>query len=378
MGDSRFDVVGSGPVALALAIAATRLGSMPTLYVGANAKTTEPLSHDAPFEPRVVALSPASKQLLELLGVWQQLPHHRITPVLGMHVWASANEAPLRFDAHRAQVPALAWIVEHRALMLALKATVVNLGAPLEASAFGASRLDGTRGVLIAEGADSALRQHAGLRVTTTAYAHRALVVNVKLGRNVLSQEAWQVFSPANAPRSVIALLPMPGDHACVVWSMDETSFSRLSALPDAELQAEIALAFGGRLSIAAIASERESAPLKLVQPTTIARGRYALVGDAAHALHPMAGQGLNLGFGDVAALHHLWRTHADFTHPLVLAAYARARAGATLQMQTLTDSLWRSFSGEAPLPARARIAAFWAAQHVPGATTFLSRAAFG
>jgi 2-polyprenyl-6-methoxyphenol hydroxylase-like FAD-dependent oxidoreductase len=187
-----------------------------------------------------------------------------------------------------------------------------------------------------------------------------------------------QVFSPSTYPRSVIACLPLPQGEACIVWSAANNEHNALRALDDETLVVAVNAAFGQTGLCSAISSGRQHSALKLRQPDTITNGRVALIGDAAHAVHPMAGQGLNLGFADVAALLQVWRSAAQPTHPLTLAAYARAQRAHTLAVQGLTDSLWRSFSGAWPVSATLRHTAFSLVQSMTPLKHLLQRQAFG
>jgi 2-polyprenyl-6-methoxyphenol hydroxylase-like FAD-dependent oxidoreductase len=211
----QIEIVGSGPVALAAALATHQSGQKTML----RARVWQARTDDALFDARVYALNAASRALLVQLGVWSRLPAERVCAVREMRVWSAPKQSPMTFDAHDAHTDALAWIVEHNELMRALTHAVAESAitqaspeaTPLVAPKSGA--------LLLADGIDSALAQRFGLSTTFTEYDHTAMVCTIALAASHPRGQAWQMFSPAAFPHSVLACLPLPQGQACIVWS---------------------------------------------------------------------------------------------------------------------------------------------------------------
>jgi ubiquinone biosynthesis UbiH/UbiF/VisC/COQ6 family hydroxylase len=379
-------IVGAGPVGLACAIAAKIHKTAPQVFGVSASYETLPIEP----EPRVVALSPASVSLLQSLGVWEHIEASRCAPMQAMRVWSSPLQKPFEIDALAQRTSALATIVEHCNLMRALQRTarahgiVVQTDTPLgivsdalQVSLRTASGTHTANACLIAEPAARALVPALAKGVRTTAYGHSALVFNVHLplGHRHI---AYQQFAPQAMPDSVIALLPLPGKAATVVWSLSTNAAHIHMALPDAALAAAVQAAFSQSFGEISVTSARNLVPLALTQVATWHAHRCALIGDAAHTVHPLAGQGLNLGLADVSVVMSAWAHGPDCGHPLVLARYARARAAATTQTQLITDGLWRSVAGSWRLAAPLRDAAFSVVRSVPAAQRLFAGRAMG
>ncbi len=375
-------IVGRGVIALTAALVAKKSGFAPKVLLGDVAVET---AHNADrFDARVVALNAQSKSLLDALGVWARLSPARVTPIRAMQVASAPGRQPMEFSALREHVEALAWVVEHGDVLDALEHAAQKAGIPrvsataMEAD-FSPNRTFGA--TLVADAGQTTWLERTGLATQTVQYHHTALVFNVQHAASH-GNVALQMFAPAAAPQSVVALLPRPRGQSTVVWSLSDASFADFRARDDVALCAALNETFHGVpafTAVDALSSARQSVPLKLVTATRAVNGRSALIGDAAHAVHPLAGQGLNLGFGDLAALQALWRAHpADPGHPLVLASYARARVQPVTQMQALTDGLWRSISGAWPGAAAMRDIAFNVVKNVPPLRAALGQRAFG
>jgi 2-polyprenylphenol 6-hydroxylase len=379
-------IVGAGPVGLACAIAAKLHQTAPQVFGVSTLYETLP---DA-LEPRVVALSPASVSLLQSLGVWEHIDATRCAPMQAMRVWSSPLQKPFEIDALAQRTSELATIVEHCNLMRGLQRAaraagiVMQQAAPLsitsdalQVSLRTANETHTANVCLIAEPAARARVPALAAGVRTTAYGHSALVFNVRLplGHHHI---AYQQFAPHGLPDSVIALLPLPGHAATVVWSLPSAAAQIHFAMPDAALAAAVQAAFSHAFGEISVTSPRNLVPLALTQTSTWHAHRCALIGDAAHTVHPLAGQGLNLGLADVSALLAAWTHGTDCGHPLVLARYARARAAATAQTQLITDGLWRSVAGSWRLAAPLRDAAFSVVRSVPAAQRLFAGRAMG
>jgi ubiquinone biosynthesis UbiH/UbiF/VisC/COQ6 family hydroxylase len=379
-------IVGAGPVGLACAIAAKRVKTAPQVFGAAASYEILP----AALAPRVVALSPASVALLQNLGVWEHIDPSRCAPMRAMRVWSSPGEKPFEIDALAIQSNALATLVEHCNLMRALQRAARAAGvtvreeAPLtltsdalQVTLRSAQSTYSGDVCLIAEPAARALVPALASGMRTTDYKHSALVFNVRLplGHHEI---AYQQFASTPQPDSVIALLPLPGDTATVVWSLPAAAARAYDALSDVELALRVQAAFSQSFGELRVVSARNLVPLALTQTALWYAERCALIGDAAHTVHPLAGQGLNLGLADVSALMAAWEGERDVGHALVLARYARARVSATAQTQFVTDGLWRSFAGSWAGAAPLRDAAFNVMRAVPAAQRLFARRAMG
>lgn len=327
-------IVGAGTVGAATAAALAIRGLEVALIDRAGA---EPRDADAPLDPRVVALSPGSKRLLEALGAWPHVRSERVTPYTEMQVLSGPGE--LRFRAAEHGLTALGWIVEiaelDRALWLALEqrrrverlipAQVDQIA--IEADAVALELADDRtlhgRMLLGADGARSRVRAAAGIEVTAHHYNQRAIVAHVqtKQGNPGI---AWQRFTDLGP----MALLPLPEGRSSLVWSVSQDQAEELLTMDEAAFLEALAGHAGERpFGDFESTSTRHGLPLIRRQSRPLAAGRAALLGDAARSVHPLAGQGLNLGLGDVAVLvEALSDLRPDDDPGPSLARYARRR----------------------------------------------------
>uniref|UniRef100_UPI00333E7647 UbiH/UbiF family hydroxylase n=1 Tax=Castellaniella defragrans TaxID=75697 RepID=UPI00333E7647 len=348
------------------------------------------------YHPRVYALSPASQALLERLGVWRLMDATRITPVEAMEIHGDGDGA-LDLSAWQDTRDTLAWIVESGEIERALLQAVHVIGVPwfedefedLESLPSGVRiRTRGGRvmqaGLLVgADGARSRVREAAGIDHHYTPYGDMGVVAH--LDAEVPHQgKALQWFTGDG----ILALLPMPdtadGPQVSMVWSIAEGRAREFLAL-EAEarqgfLASQLLAITGARLGRLSLRSQPHGFSLSLERSGMIAHG-VALVGDAAHRVHPLAGQGLNLGLGDVEALFEVLRAREAFRsvgEQRVLARYRRARAEPVLAMGLVTDGLHRLFgAGCAPI-AWARNEGMRLVDQVPFIKRLLIRAAAG
>jgi 2-polyprenylphenol 6-hydroxylase len=348
-------VCGSGIVGLATALAFARKGEAVTL-VGPR-PTVQSLSQDE-FFARVYALSPASQRFLASIGVWDLMDARRLTSVQAMEIHGD-GDGLLNLNAWQSAQSELAWIVESSEIerVLVQAAQVVGLRWITEKFAsYTSGALTTDRGTTLeaelfiaADGAQSPLRAAAGLTVESRPYGATALVAHVNC--SVPHQgTALQWFGSDG----VLAFLPMPdtalGPQVSMVWSLKEAIANELLAMPAAQqasaLQTRLAAATAGRLGALTLRSAVHGFPLTLNQSPMIG-DCLALAGDAAHRLHPLAGQGLNLGLGDVQALVDTVAARESFRSPgdpMVLRRYRRLRAEPVMAMRLVTDGLARLF----------------------------------
>jgi 2-polyprenyl-6-methoxyphenol hydroxylase-like FAD-dependent oxidoreductase len=337
-----FDVQvrGSGIVASAVALALSRQGLSVAL---SSASTAAERSEDV----RAYALNAASVAELETLKIWPALSLDARTPVYDMRVEGDAGTASaLRFSAWQQQVRELAWIVDAAALEAELTAALryaprtVRTDAPVTAAL-----------QVVAEGRASATREQLGVAFEMHDYGQRAIAARLQTSEPHRGL-ARQWF---RAPE-VLALLPMDrpqADHGlALVWSLPAARAAELLALDAPAFETALMQATGGAAGTLRLASTRADWPLALARAERVCGPGWVLVGDAAHVIHPLSGQGLNLGLADVAALARViaarepWRGLGD---PRLLERYARERAAPTRAMIGLTDGLLQLFANPAP-----------------------------
>jgi 2-octaprenyl-6-methoxyphenol hydroxylase len=379
MSVERHDVVvaGAGLPGLAVAAALARAGLRVAL---ADRAPLACAPVDAPaWDTRVYAISPGSAAFLQRIGAWQHLPVERITAVESMRV-AGDGAGALAFTAYDLGERALAWIVEERALRAALVAAVHGAGvavrapAGFDALAWTATDVTLTLGdatalaaalVVGADGLHSWVRRAAGLLGMPRSYGQTALVGTFACA-DAHHGCARQWFQAEGA---VLAWLPLPGRRISIVWSLPDALAEELRALPPDALAARVAAAGGAGLGALTLDGPVAAFPLQYLRlPTSVAH-RMALVGDAAHGVHPLAGQGVNLGLGDAEALAAVIAERGpvdDPGAPVLLTRYARRRAEPVLAMQAVTDGLARLFGARAPWLRLLRNAGLSAVDRLP------------
>jgi ubiquinone biosynthesis UbiH/UbiF/VisC/COQ6 family hydroxylase len=380
-------VVGTGVVGLAAALGCAQLGLRTTL-IGPAPRTGA--AGTAAFDARVYALAPSSVALLERLRVWQAIDPARVEPIARMQVFGD-DGAELRFDAYGAAVERLATIVEESALLRALEAGAgftANLGRitqPFDRLQIDTSRArltlaDGAvveaRLVIAADGANSAVRAAAGLHADTVSYGQTAIVANLAASRPH-DRVAYQWFTD----EGVVALLPLPGQMVSLVWSAPEAVASELLALTDDAFAVRVTMRCASCLGTLAVRDARQSFALRRLAVDRMVAARLALVGDAAHVVHPLAGQGLNLGLQDVSEILGVLGAREDFRDlgdATLLRRYARARAEPVALMRLATDGLSRLFSHRGAGVRGVRNAGMALVNRVPPLKNALIRHALG
>ncbi len=349
MSVGRFDlaIVGAGPVGALAALLAAQRGMSVALLDAA----TEPAEHppQGDYDLRVVALSPGSRQLFERVEAWPQALSSRIQPYQRMHVWDGEGRGQIDFDAAALGRDTLGQIVEVRVLQWGLDQAIANQpeitrmhGARFERFA-GAALLcaDGRQvdaaAVIGADGRDSRVRAACGIGIETRDYQQCGVVAVLDV-QPAYADCARQVFTP----RGPLGLLPLPNQQVSIVWSVERVQAQRLCALDDAAFCAELQHAVPDQAF--QLRSRRAHFPLMLQHAPVYAQDQVALVGDAAHVLHPLAGLGMNLGFEDVAALLDVLATPQVLRSPratqAALAKYARLRRRQVLPALGLIDGL--------------------------------------
>jgi ubiquinone biosynthesis UbiH/UbiF/VisC/COQ6 family hydroxylase len=357
-------VVGAGLVGASFAVA---LDSTPLELVVIEREAPRDDAHE--WDQRIYAISPASARFLAALGVWQALDPVRMQPVRAMEVFGD-GAAKLVFSAYESGVPELATIVESRAMQQALWRRLsvqgnVTLRCPARATALAAARAgwqltldDGsaiTPNLLVgADGTRSWVRDAAGIATQVTGYGQRGVVANFMCERPH-EGTAFQWFRGADG---VLAYLPLPGDRVSIVWSTPDAHAEELLDLTPTAFAERVAAAGGDRLGQLTPITPPAAFPLALMQAKQMAAPGLALLGDAAHVVHPLAGQGVNLGFGDARVLAELVRGREVFRvagDAALMRRYERARSEDILAMRTVTHGLQRLFSLQGELPAAVR-----------------------
>jgi ubiquinone biosynthesis UbiH/UbiF/VisC/COQ6 family hydroxylase len=393
---SSFDiaVVGTGIPGLASALGFAQQG-LSVALVGPRPKPYA-VTRAQPFDPRVYAVAPASVALLESLGVWASVDQERVCAVEHMRVFGDEG-TQLTFDAYTATVERLATIVEESELLRVLDAacgfqpaikriqsTFASLTAQPDTVAVDLE--DGgslTARLLVgADGASSAVRAAAGINATVKSYDQTAVVANFGCARPHLNT-AWQWFTD----QGVVALLPLPGEHVSLVWSAPQELAVELAALSADQLAGRVtercASAAGDTTGVGQLTpiGKAHTFPLRRVVVSRLIASRVGLVGDAAHVVHPLAGQGLNLGLQDVALLLEVVRAREAFRDvgdATVLRRYERGRAEALGLMRFTTDSLAQLFAFDDPLVRRLRNAGMAAVNRLSPLKNALIRRALG
>ena len=359
---SNICIIGNGAVGKAAALGFSQAGLSVTLLSPRDGRAADAASAAGSWDVRVYALNHVAHDLLSSLKVWQALDASRVAAVDAMDVKGDgAQSGNLTFDAYGARADALAWIIEDRNLSSALDAAlkfapnlrvVTGRAVQLHADLQGASvRLDNgdvleASLVVGADGAQSWVRSQCDIGIDYRSYGQRAIVTNFECDKPHHGT-AFQWFTSSEG---IVALLPLPGQRVSLVWSAPEALAQTLLGEALTQLAERLAVLSGGQLGqLRPMQPELVKAfPLTLMRPHSIVAPRVALVGDAAHVVHPLAGHGMNLGFADVEALLKAVserEAHRDCGDERVLGRYARARKEDIFLMQLATDGLERLFS---------------------------------
>jgi 2-octaprenyl-6-methoxyphenol hydroxylase len=361
-------IAGGGMVGLPLGLALAQGG-----LAVAVADAAPPATQLEPrFDGRVSALAYASVRMLAALGVWDALaPHaqpiHEILVTDGA-IGRAASPFSLHFDAQEVGANALGHIAENRHIRLALHEAVartpkLQLIAPnavkrvsVEGGFATATLADGQAVtaslVIAADGRDSPLRAEAGIGKVGWSYPQTGIVATVE-HEKPHNGVAYEHFLPSGP----FAILPLPGNRSSLVWTEAKTRAPALLALDEAGFNAELARRFGDHLGATKADGPRWSYPLSFHIARAFVANRFALAGDAAHGIHPIAGQGLNLGLKDAAALAEVLLDAARLGQDIggldVLKRYERWRRFDSVTLAASTDALNRLFSNDiAPIRA--------------------------
>ena len=362
-------IVGAGMVGSALALALEHSG-LEILVVDGGPLSVRPFAAEGAFEPRVSALSAASQRILERLGVWDGIAARRVSPYRDMRVWDGSGTGSVHFSAASVHAEVLGHIVENRVVQDALLDRLHDSQIGL----LGSARLEQLRRsgdgwlltladgrelraplLVAADGANSAVRRLAGCATREWDYLHHAIVTSVRCERPHQAT-AWQRFTD-DGPLAVLPLARQGDEHWCsIVWSTVPAEAERLMALDDEAFRHELGKAFEWRLGQVTAVDPRICIPLRQRHAKRYVESGLALIGDAAHSIHPLAGQGVNLGFLDAAVLAevllHALQRGEQANDVRVLSRYERRRMPHNLAMMAAMEGFERLFQAD-PLPLR-------------------------
>ncbi|MBD1586094.1 2-octaprenyl-3-methyl-6-methoxy-1,4-benzoquinol hydroxylase [Pseudomonas typographi] len=357
-------IVGAGMVGSTLALALHQHGLQPLVVDGA-ATQAQPFAPQAAFEPRVSALSATSQRVFERLGVWAGMAGRRVSPYTDMRVWDGSGTGRLHFSAASVQADVLGHIVENRVVQDALLDGLNAARVPL----VGHARLAQLRHsgddwllslsngqqvrtplVVAADGAHSAVRQLAGCATREWDYLHHAIVTSVRTAGDHC-RTAWQRFTD-DGPLAFLPLLRDGKQDWCsIVWSVTPAWAKQLMALDTPGFCQALGGAFEHRLGQVLDADPRLCVPLRQRHAKRYVQPGLALIGDAAHTLHPLAGQGVNLGLLDAAVLAeellHGHRRGERLADERVLGRYERRRMPHNLALMAAMEGFERLFQAE-------------------------------
>lgn len=377
-------VVGGGMVGAASALTLAQLG----LKVAVVEKfLPKDFSAEQPLDLRVSAISLASQNLLNQVGAWQQVQQWRSCPYKRLGVWEH-ERVYTEFNADNIEQSHLGHIAENRLIQLALwqrMESMSNIQTYCPESLLSLKQDDNAgdnkvtltltnsvitaKLVIGADGAQSKVRQMSTIGMTGWDYQQSAMLINVET--SLCQQDiTWQKFSPTGP----VAFLPLPGKsslggYASLVWYHQRDEITRLAALSNGQLEQEVVKCFPKQLGNIKVLSKGDFS-LTRRHANTYQHKRVLLLGDAAHTINPMAGQGVNLGFKDVLALQHVIAeaiSHGEAWHDeAVLARYEKMRRKDNLLMMSTMDALYVGFSHPSPLVKAARNLALLAVNKVP------------
>ena len=384
-------IVGGGMVGLAVACGLQGSGLRVAVIEQAEPQPVDPAS--AP-QLRVSAINAASEKLLAKLGVWDEIVALRASRYHGMEVWDRDSFGRIAFDDRSLGFSHLGHIIEngviHRALWQKaqqLKDVTLLAPAELQQVAWGENEVfltlkDGNmltaKLVVGADGANSWLRNKADIPMTSWDYRHHALVATIRT-----AEPHGGVARQAFHGEGILAFLPLSDPHLCsIVWSLSPQQAEQMQQAEAADFNQTLNVAFDNRLGLCELESERRVFPLTGRYARQFAAHRLALVGDAAHTIHPLAGQGVNLGFMDAAELiHEVRRLHGqgkDFGQHLYLRRYERSRKHSAALMLAGMQGFRELFAGSNPAKKLLRDIGLKLADTLPGVKPQLIRQAMG
>lgn len=377
----KFDIVviGGGLVGASLVVALKGCGLKIALI---ESRLPTPLPNDASWDSRIYAISPGSAAFLQMLGLWQQVEVARTTPVYEMKVFGDDGAARLDFSAYESGLSELAFIAENRQLQTAVWNALTNVSdenvtvfCPAQCVSLSwheswadLQLADGSmlQAALVvgADGVNSWVRKQAEIEVVQHPYHQVGVVANFSTEISHYNT-AYQWFRRDG----VLALLPLPNKQVSMVWSANESRADELRNLSGEELCQQVAEAANHTLGKFQLVTEPVGFPLNFVHVKTLVKPRLVLIGDAAHGIHPLAGQGVNLGLRDARELAAILMNRglqSDCGDFMLLRRYERARKEDILAMEFVTDGLQKLFGSTDPILIRLRNLGFEITNRLP------------
>ncbi|MFA6178295.1 MAG: UbiH/UbiF family hydroxylase [Candidatus Methylopumilus sp.] len=380
MGKVDFDimVVGGGLVGAATAVALAQQGHQVALVDRSAPDFSSVSASTYTWDSRIYAISPGNVQWLDSLGVWSKLNQARICPIEDMEVWGDANSQPLTFASYEANVTSLGYILESNQLQQALWSRMQDVGVhvkihddcnglTIDAEKASLRFSDGTyisaKLVVAADGGNSWVRAQAGIASKLYTYPQMGVVANfeAELSHGQLARQWFH-------EDGVLAWLPLPGNRISMVWSTPG-AHGLLELSPQA-LADKVAEAGGHTLGKMRTITNATAYPLVKQTAHRIVQARLVLVGDAAHRVHPLAGQGVNLGFRDVIALEKTLshrNRYQEIGDLVLLRQYERARKTDMLALSAVTHGLQQLFDSKQPMLKKLRNLGLALTEHQPG-----------
>lgn len=378
-------IIGAGLVGASLARSLAHSGLSLAIVEGAP-----PPERTQAWDARIYALSPGNVAFLQTLGAWDALDRSRICPVREMRIFGDDGDSHMAFSAYEAGVKELAWNVEsgelQRALWLLLErqpglslvypARPASLEVGADAAMLRTDSGQSIRARLLvgADGANSWVRREAAFKSDAKPYGEKGVVANFACERPHRGV-ALQWFRSDG----VLAYLPLPGERISIVWSTGDAHADELMSMQPDEFCAHVESAGAGALGGLRLLTPPAAFPLTRLAVREVARPRLALIGDAAHVVHPLAGQGVNLGFGDARVLSAVLRERVASRDPgdySLLRRFERSRAENILAMRLVTDGLQRLFRVRQPWVRRLRNLGLNLTDAAPVIKTMLARQA--
>ncbi len=373
--DADVIVVGAGLVGIAAAISLAKQSTDKSYHVVLVDQKPTSIKLTSAFDSRIYAISPSTVNWFKKLGVWQKVDARRINPIKAMHIFGDANNSELKLLASEANAASLGYIIESQQLMSALWQRLQELNIEIitdiacqnlaittqQASLTLANQeVIKTKLVVAADGVDSWVRTQTNIVVKNKGYQQTAIVANFRCEKSHQDIARQWFGSGEYGSDSVLAFLPLPNNQISIVWSLAMAKAQQLLDLSEGDFTRQLSVQTADKLGLLNLLSSRMSFDLYKKSCTRLIAERVVLVGDAAHQIHPMAGQGLNLGFRDVMALEQvlfgsqslvsssLSATTNEIGSLRSLRQYERTRAADILSMMNLTDGLHQLFSAKA------------------------------
>lgn len=357
-------VVGGGLVGSACANALAQSGHRVAL-LEARKLNVEDLTSG--WDSRIYAISPGNAKWLEALGIWNLLDTNRICPITSMHIWGDEDAAELQFNAYEANTANLGFIVENRQLQQSFwsrlpeagvevitgTATSVDWQSDQAKVQLAGGRWLSAKLIVAADGGSSWTREQAGITAQAHQYEQMGVVANfeTELPHRHIARQWFGVDG-------VLAWLPLPGNRISIVWSTSNNHAEHLQGLEAEDLAAEVAEAGKHILGNMRLTTPAAAFPLALLTAQQLVKPRLVLIGDAAHLLHPLAGQGVNLGFRDAMTLVRTLaagKPMQDIGDIMLLRRYERARKADMMAMQYMTHGLHGLFANQRPVMNKLR-----------------------